>query len=299
MEITEQQWYDALGVEGAKEQEPAEPAAPPAEEPPQAEGAKEQEPAEPAAQTETEPAETEQQIKERNREAAAQRRRQEQQAAIDAAIAKEREEQNARMKDFFGKAGLKNTLTGAAIESLEDFEKWRDEYAAKQMEEDLKKGKLTKETLDNAIANNPAVKKANEIIEKNNRDTQQAQLEAAKIKAEAEIAEIGKIDPTITDINSLISSKNGQQIIEYVRKGLNFKDAYYLANREDMQAKAVETAKQQAALNARGKDHLSATKGAGTGAAPVPRDEMQMFKLFNPKATDAQIQEYYNKHQKG
>ena len=32
-----------------------------------------------------------------------------------------------------------------------------------------------------------------------------------------------------------------------------------------------------------------------TGAAAVPADEMALFRLINPGATDAEIQAYYNK----
>lgn len=48
--------------------------------------------------------------------------------------------------------------------------------------------------------------------------------------------------------------------------------------------------------NARSKDHLTTTGSQrGAGAAPVPADEMAMFRLLNPGATDREIQAYYNK----
>ena len=103
MSFTEQQLCDALGV-GAREPEAAEPAKA-AQEPT---GAK-------AEPEETTPAG--QQTEEQRREMAAQRRREEQKAAIDAAVQKAREEEQQRSKaemdDFFSKAGLKNTITGA------------------------------------------------------------------------------------------------------------------------------------------------------------------------------------------
>ena len=61
----------------------------------------------------------------------------------------------------------------------------------------------------------------------------------------------------------------------------------------------AEAARQQAMNNARGKDHLTGTgTPQGTGAATVPPDEMQAFKLFNPTATEAEITAWYNKHKK-
>ena len=56
---------------------------------------------------------------------------------------------------------------------------------------------------------------------------------------------------------------------------------------------------QQALNNARGKDHLRSTGNAqGSGALSVPAEEMAMFRLFNPNATEAEIQKFYNKHHK-
>ena len=50
-------------------------------------------------------------------------------------------------------------------------------------------------------------------------------------------------------------------------------------------------------MNARSKDHLQATGNArGAGAVSVPKDEMAMYRLLNPNATEAQIQAHYNKH---
>lgn len=52
------------------------------------------------------------------------------------------------------------------------------------------------------------------------------------------------------------------------------------------------------------KARYSAFTSGGTVAAPVPwgvpvpPDEMQAFKLFNPTATEAEITAWYNKHKK-
>ena len=51
--------------------------------------------------------------------------------------------------------------------------------------------------------------------------------------------------------------------------------------------------------NARSKDHLKGMgPQRGQGSSPVPPDEMAMFRLLNPGATDAEIQAYYNKNKK-
>ena len=161
MELTEQKLYEALGVEpetpapaetGGK-QPPA--ATPPGQEQkttPSAEsGEKAQEPAEPAkaegeipsggpdghpdpvgpegepgASAEKPGGKPGEMPKEQRREAAAARRRAEQQAAIDEAVQKAVQEEKGRAKEemaaFFKRAHLKNTLTGAEITTMEEFE---------------------------------------------------------------------------------------------------------------------------------------------------------------------------------
>lgn len=108
------------------------------------------------------------------------------------------------------------------------------------------------------------------------------------------------MDPNIKDVKDLLHMPTAKAFYEYVNKGLSFKDAFYLANRESLENQRAEAAKQQAMNNSRSKDHLSATgAGArGTGAVSVPAAEMDMYRRFNPDATEAEIQAHYNKSRK-
>lgn len=326
--MEEQQIYEALGVapaqpegEGAKVQEPATPAA---QEPttPTGEGAKEQEPATPAPEGTTpadvptpapngQPAATEPQqddggkegaalTDEQRKEYAAQRRRQEQQDAINAAVnealAKEKERSKAEWADFFKKANLKNTLTQQPINTLEEFNEWAAAFEAAKLQRDLKAGKLTPEGLEKAISNTPVMQRMKEITEREAAAKRESDMAAAKAKIDAELLEIQKLDPSIKETADLLKMPTAKEFYEYVKKGVSFIDAFYLANRERLAARTAEAAKQQTMNAARSKDHLNATGTArGTGASTVPADEMEMFKLLNPNATEAEIQAYYNK----
>lgn len=309
MDFTEQQLYDALGI-GAKEPETAEPAG--ASQGPTEEGAKGPETAEPAqegteaqeptgtAQEPEEPAQTGQQTEAQRRERAAQRRREEQQAAIDAAVQKAREEEQRRSKaeldDFFSRAGLKNTLTGEPIRSIEEFRSWKESYDATKLQEDLKAGRLTPESLNAAIQKSPAVQKAEEIL----RRTEEAERAAEEAKALSEIneqiGEIGKLDPGIRSVKDLLTMPKAKEFYEYVKRGNNYLDAYYLATRGEREAKAAEAGRQQALANARSKDHLTASGTGRSDAQPsVSAEDMAMFRLFNPDCTEAQAQAYMKK----
>lgn len=309
MSFTEQQLCDALGV-GAKEPEVADPAK--AAQGPTEEGAREPETAEPAEEgteaqeptgAKAEPEETApagQQTEEQRREMAAQRRREEQKAAIDAAVQKAREEEQQRSKaemdDFFSKAGLKNTITGEPIRNIEEFRNWKESYDAAKLQEDLKAGRLTPESLDAAIQKSPAVQKAEEIL----RRSEEAERAAEEAKAQAEIneqiSEIGKLDPSIKTVRDLLTMPKAKEFYEYVKRGNNYLDAYYLATRGEREAKMAEAGRQQALANTRSKDHLTASGTGRSDAQPsVSAEDMAMFRLFNPDCTEAQVQAYMKK----
>ena len=334
-EFTEQQVYEALGL-GEKEQEPAAPA-PGAQEPePQAEpttgGAKEQEPAAPASQEEPpaqeepegtppaqepegggaaeEPAQQQpdkahgqQLTEEQRKENAARRRREETQAAIDKAVQDavkaEQDRSKAEMDAFFAAAALKNTLTGKPITNMEEFNEWKQAFDAAKLQRDLKAGKLTPEGLQKVIEQTPAMKQVQQIAQKQEEAARQQSEAAAKARVDAEIAEIHKLDPTISEVKDLLKMPTAKEFYALVKKGNSFLDAFRLANYDRLTTAAAEAAKQQAMNNARSKDHLTGTgPQRGQGSSPVPPDEMAMFRLINPGATDAEIQAYYNKNKK-
>lgn len=244
-----------------------------------------------------------QQTKQQRAENAARRRREEQQAAIDAAVKKAVEGERARSKGqmdaFFAKAGLKNTVTGKPITTMEEFDAWRADYDAAKLQKDLKAGKLTPEALRSAVEQTPAIQALKKQQEQQAAEAEQRRQAEAKARVDAELAEIHKMDPTINTVEDLLSMPSAKAFYDLVRKGNSFLDAFRLANFDRLQTARAEAARQQAMNNARGKDHLTGTgTPQGTGAATVPADEMRAFKLFNPTATEAEITAWYNKHKK-
>lgn len=313
MALNEKQIYEALGIEypdaGAKEQLPAEAAQEPQEG--AEEGAKEQVVAEPAEGTEPseagatgaeEPGSAAMDENTR-REYAAQRRRQEQQAAINKAVeealALERQRNEKQLEDIFTRAGLKNTVTGQPIKTQADFESWERSWHQQQLASQVEAGQLTPEMLDKVIAEHPDVKRAQALIHAQQQLEQQRAEEAAKQRIETDLAKIRALDPEVTTVEQLFAGSYGQQIMELTQKGLDLAQAYYLATREDREKAIAESARQQAALLSRGKQHLIPNgNAAGAGAVAVPQADMQLYRLFMPDATEAEIQAHYNKHLK-
>ena len=325
MELTESQIYEAMGIaepaaEGEKGQEPAQPTDI-AEE---AEGEKEQEVAEPAAEggngqevaepaqestTDNDPTLEKQEMSgDDRREQAAKRRRAEMQAAIDRARQEERAAMDQELQAVLELAGLSDQETGAPITTMEDFRKYRQGQKLQKLQSELWDGEIRPETLNEAIEDNPAVRAARELIEHQERERAAAEAaereKAFQAKVDAELAEIHKLDDSVSTLGDLLAMPNGQEFYALVQRGYSFYDAYCCVNRDRLyqkvrqseQLRAAEAARQQAVANARGKNHLNASPLArGAGADSVPKDEMALFKLLNPGASEAEIQAYYNK----
>lgn len=323
--FTEEQVYEAFGLEqGAQEQEVAAPASDPAE---QTGGENGQEVAEPAqgaddgdgVQTEptageagpdeaVEDPQTEKppQTPEQRRENAARRRREEEaqrQAQIDQAVqaarAQEQERFEARMKDLFQRAGLKNTITGEPITNMEQFDSWHQQFQQARLQRELKAGKLTPEGLASAIGEHPIVKQAQELIQQDADRRKQQENREARANIDAEIAQIHELDASISTLEDLTKAPYWPQLYQLTRKGYSIKDAHFLLNYERLEKAKLEAAKQQGMNNARSKDHMTGVNTPrGGGAVSVPHAEMAMFRLLNPTASDAEIQAFYNQYKK-
>ena len=239
---------------------------------------------------------------EERRANAARRRAQEQQAAIDQAVAaaleQERRTNGANIKDILAQMNLQDSA-GQPITTVEQFRKWQQETAGSRIESALKKGPLTAELLGEAISAHPAIQQAQQIIQQN-QAAQQAQQQAAdRARIEAEMQKITALDPKVRTVADLLNMPTAPKFRELVDKGLGFEDAFYLANRERLETQRAEAARQQAMNNTRGKEHLVATGNSrGSGSASVPPDQMKLFRAFNPNATEAEIQSFWNQYKK-
>ena len=216
------------------------------------------------------------------------------------AVEDERARTKGQMDAFFAKAGMKNTVTGKPITTLEEFDAWRADYDAAKLQKDLKAGKLTPEALRSAVEQTPAI----QALEKE----QEQQAAADEQRRQAEAQARGKMPslrrsthtswtPPSTRWEDLLSMPGAKAFYDLVRKGNSFLDAYRLANFDRLTTARAEAARQQALNNARGKDHLTGTgTPQGTGAATVPPDVKAEYLAFNPDATDAEIQKHYNRY---
>ena len=143
--------------------------------------------------------------------------------------------------------------------------------------------------LNRMIENNPVVQQARQM-------TARMQQEEGQRAMQQQIDEISKIDPSVTDFNSLVSHPNFQQFNARVMQGYSMVDAFKLANYDQITAKKAAAAKQAALNSVNGKNHLNPTKGAGSGEdIVVPEETMAMYRMAFKGWTNQQIIDDYKK----
>ena len=205
---------------------------------------------------------------------------------------------DAEREEFFRTAGVKNPYTGEPITNMDEFRAWREEQDNRKLQNELKSGKLTKETLNGLIEQHPAVQAARQAQQQEAEREKQAKQQAFLQDVESQLAEIRKEDPSIRNVQDLMNRPYSKAFYEAVKRGNNFTDAFYLATRGQQIQETEEKARQSAVNNLTGKNHLKATSIGGRAGAMVTPEERKMYRLFNPDATDDQIQRFQNRVKK-
>ncbi len=226
-------------------------------------------------------------------------------AEVERRVAEERQRMLAQRDEEFKSMNLRDTKTGKPITSYKEYQEWRARSDDEKMQKDLKDGKLSQDVIQRLIARDPTVQEMQRRQrEEDNRRRKEQQSEAQKT-IDAQLQEIGKLDPDIKTVQDLTKMQNYPEFRKLVGQGLNFVQAYRLVNwdkiMESTATQKAAAAKQQALNNARGKDHLQAEKAQGSGSAAVSisKEEMKMFKAIIPNVTDKEIRAYIEKHKSG
>lgn len=251
---------------------------------------------EPADASETQNPEP-QSKEERAKQAAARRKREQDEAikaAVDAAVATERAANEQRIKDLIAGMGLKDPNNGnKAIETVEEYTAFQQAQALKNAEAELKRGKLTPEMLQQIVSQMPEMQQARQVLQQAEREKQTAQQQRVQQQVNAEIAEITKLDPTITSLETLLKSENGQKIYELTKKGNSLLDSYKLANLDKLTQRAASAARAQTAASNQSRQHLKPTQARGQGSIEVPAAQAAMFRKLIPGISDAEIRKSY------
>jgi len=181
--------------------------------------------------------------------------------------------------------GITHPVTGQPITNVRDYVDALSVQQRQANEQELQEKGVDPSIIDRMIAANPTVMQAQQVIE-------HAQQAEAKATLERDVAEIGKIDPSIKSLGDLASLPNFPQMYEFCERnpGASIVDAYKIFNFDNRS----QAARQQAINQMRGKDHL-ASQSTGVAQSDeyveVPAEIMSRMK--SEGKTEKQIRELY------
>ena len=203
------------------------------------------------------------------------------QKRVDARIAREFE-------------GITNPYTNQPIRTEADLTAYRSAFAAEQQRQQLEEMGVSKEVLDSYIQNHPAMQQAQQVI---HQQEQQAANDFMAKEFEAmkkEFPDCGLESP-----QQLNETEAGRRALQMWANapGITLADAYAATHRRELSKKQSAAAKQAAMNEMNSKGHLRQTKGSNA-KGDVPEEIRREYKIYFPKATDAEIAEMYWKNQK-
>lgn len=302
----ENEFWSAFGVEkpkdeGAKAQEVTDPASDTG-----SEGGEEQEVAEPAGAEgedlddtgDSDPEQEEQEQEEQKpkaqtaeaRRAAAAKRREQERVAYEAELTKKFNERLAAAAKGIKLRGGNGT---SDIVSLEDLEALAAATAQQKLERELGQGKLSRDSLEQAILNTPGVKEALDAAKASKASAAAAEQAANQSRYQADmavqLAEIRKIDPGIKSIDDVIRMETGPKFAEYVRRGVSPVEAYKLANHDAIVQRARSAGVQAQRNAAAGKAHMKPAAAGGKTGVEITEAMRARYRAFIPDITDEQI----------
>ena len=227
----------------------------------------------------------------RQREEAA--RRQAQEAAAQARV-------DRIYADMF--QGQNNPYTGQPIRSEADYRAYQEADRQARRTAQLQQAGIDPETVRGMV--DEAVRPLRQQVRRQELSAIQEQARSVNARAQETIrqgvetirqlygAEVGSVE-------DIAAMPTGPQFRAYVQKGLSIEEAYYLANRRDIDARRLGAARQAGINRASGKGHLAGMPAAAGDAPYQPTAaEKEAYRAFLPEATDAEIAKAYGAYRK-
>lgn len=189
--------------------------------------------------------------------------------------------------------GQTDPATGKAITNEAEYRAFRQRKDQEAQEQTLRDAGLQPELLerlvDQRVAQHPAVAAAQAAAEAARAQQARAVEQQAQAAIAAELRSISAADPSVKTLEDIARMPTAAEFNRYVRMGNTLSDAFYLANRRELEARRSAAAKQAAINQTRGKRSLLSGAGGGGGGADVPAEEAAAYRQIMPEATDAEI----------
>lgn len=124
--------------------------------------------------------------------------------------------------------------------------------------------------------------------------------ERARLVADAQVREIGRLDGDIRSLDDLMDMPEYEDFYALVKKGVSLVEAYKLTRYDKLMERAAQAASRQTMRSVGSRQHLTAVAGQpGTGEyVSVPAEVAAEYRLAKPGITDEEIRRKYRRYQK-
>lgn len=185
--------------------------------------------------------------------------------------------------------GYTNPETGQPIRSAADYVEAMAAQERIQARQKLQENNIDPSLIDNLIANSPVVRQA---------EAQMAELTNMRAQQEVErdIAEVLKLDPTLTSKDAIMNDPSFPQVLEKVRSGMRLVDAYKLVNFDRLSSSKTAAARQAVVNQVKGQAHLSNAPGITTSDSleDIPANMLETFQDRFPEKSIKELKALYN-----
>lgn len=198
--------------------------------------------------------------------------------------------------------GQTNPYTNQPIRSEADYRAYQEADRQAQQAAQFQRAGIDPETVRGLV--DEAVRPLRQQVQRQELNAIQEQAKNVNARAQETIrqgvetirqlygAEVGGVE-------DIAAMPTGPQFNTYVQKGLSLEEAYYLANRKDIDARRLGAARQAGINRASGKGHLAGMPAAAGDAPYQPTAaEKAAYREFMPEATDAEIAKAYGAYRK-
>ena len=199
----------------------------------------------------------------------------------------------------FADMGLRDPYTDKPITTKAEYEAYKAKHNAENITAELGKAGISPDVINSIISSHPAIKEASEAAQAYKTAQEQAQQQSARVRLDEQIKEISTLDPSIKTADDLMALPVYDKIRDYVRRNrLTIVEAYKLTNMDKLTDKQTAAATQSAINKVASKEHLTSTTSRGKGDNPIPRKQLEMYRLLRPNMTDKEIKADWAKHSK-
>ena len=207
----------------------------------------------------------------------------------EAEAKKKADDLNRRFAGRF--AGITNPETGAPINTAEEYLEALAAQDRMQAKAKMQEAGIDPSMLDRAIANSPAVRRAEELARQN-------QAYQAQAMIDEDMKAIIDFDPTITSAADVYAQPNFNEVVGYCQNhpGTRLCDAYKLVNFDRLSEARLKAGEQAAINQAKSKDHLRITTGTNDKdkSVDIPSEVKSMWMAAYPDKSAKELKALYN-----